>query len=196
LRRARTVLFSGLLLAAALSAAEEAKPHGEAGAVREDFWKVANFVLLAGALGYVIYKKGGPFFAGRTEALRRNLEEAARMNRDAEARYAEVERRLAGLGAEIERLKMAAREESEAEGRRVREEIQQGLSRVREQTGLEIVAAAKAAQQELRVYAADLAVSLAERRIRDRVTPDSEGVRLHAMIEDLERRSDAGAMAS
>ena len=191
MKRTLSLTFAALLIAVTLPAAEEAKNHAEGAEDHLLPWKVANFVLLAGALGYVIYKKGGPFFAARTVSIRRGLEDAARANRDAQERYAEVERRLASLGAEIETMKTKARQESAGEGERLRAESERALQKIREQVEQEIAASAKAARQELRAYAADLAVSLAESRIRERLTPDSEGALLGAMLKDLDRRSDA-----
>ncbi len=192
MKRALTLTFAALLFAAvSLTAAEKTKSEGESANLL--LWKVANFVLLAGGLGWVIYKKGGPFFAARTEAVRRDLESAARANREAQERYAAVERRLAKLGAEIENLKTQARAESGAEGERMRAESEQAFEKIRLQTEQDIASAAKAARQELRVYAADLAVGLAERRIRERLTPDSESALLGSMLKDLDRRSDGSA---
>ena len=187
MKRVLTMTFATLLVAVSLTAAEKAKSEGESD--RLLLWKVANFVLLAGALGYVIYKKGGPFFAARTESVRRDLEDSARANREAQARYAEVERRLGNLGAEIEKLKPQARAESAAEGERMRAESERAFLKIRQQMQQDIASAAKAARQELRVYAAELAVGLAERRIRERLTPDSETALLGAMLKDLDRRS-------
>ncbi len=188
MKRVLHLIFAALIVAVALPAAEEAKGREEDHLV---LWKVANFVLLAGGLGYVIYKKGGPFFAARGDGIRRGLEDAARANREAQERYAEMERRLANLGAEIEKLKTQAREESGAEGERMRGETERALQKVREQMEQDVANAAKAARHELRVYAAEMAISLAERRIRERLTPDSESALLGAMLKDLDRRSGA-----
>ncbi len=192
MKRFLTLTFAALLMAAALEAAGQPKnPEEESDRLLP--WKVANFALLAGGLGYVIYKKGGPFFAARTESIRRGLDDAARASREAQERYAEMERRLAGLGAEIEKMKTKTLDEAGAEAERMRAESERALQKIREQTEQEIAAGGKAARQELRAYAADLAVSLAERRIRERLTPDSESALLGAMLKDLERRSDAQA---
>jgi F0F1-type ATP synthase membrane subunit b/b' len=193
LKRALNLTFAALLVAVSLPAAEQARNQAEGSEDHLLPWKVANFALLAGALGYVIYKKGGPFFAARTVSIRWALDDAARASREAQERYAEVERRLASLGAEVENLKTKAREESGAEGERLRAESERAFQKIREQVEQEIAAAAKAARHELRVYAADLAVSLAERRIRERLTPDSESALLGAMLQDLDRRSNAQA---
>jgi len=192
LKRVLSLAFAMLLFAAvSLTAAEKAKSEGESANLL--LWKVANFALLAGGLGWVIYKKGGPFFAARTETVRRDLESAARANREAQERYAAVERRLANLGAEIEKLKTQARAESGAEGERMRAESERAFEKIRLQSEQDIASAAKAARHELRAYAADLAVGLAERRIRERLTPDSESALLGSMLKDLDRRSDGSA---
>jgi F-type H+-transporting ATPase subunit b len=179
-------------MAVTLQAAPEAKHAGEEGD-NLVLWKVANFALLAGGLGYVIYKKGGPFFAARGESIRRGLDDAARASREAQERYAEMERRLAHLGTEIEKLKAQARQESAAEAERMRAEAGLALQKIRTQVEQDVAALAKFGRQELRTYAAELAVSLAEKRIRERLTPDSESALLGAMLQDLDRRSDAQA---
>ncbi len=189
MKRVLTLTLAALLFAAALPAAEEAKgAEGEPDSLL--IWKIVNFALLAGALGYFIYKKGGPFFVARTESIRRGLDNAARATKEAQARYAEAEERLTNLAAEVEKLRTQARAESAAEGERMRAETERALLKIRQQSEQDIAAIAKAARQELRVYAAELAISLAERRIQERMTPDSEGALLGAMLKDLARRSE------
>jgi len=190
LRRVLNTIFAALLVTSALAAAPEAKGQAEAPDTLMP-WKVVNFAVLAVALGYLIYKKGGPFFAARGEGIRRGLEDAAKANREATARYAEMERRLANLGAEIEKLKERACQESGGEVERMRAQTARELQKISEQTEQDVGALAKAARQELRTYAAELAVSLAEKRIRERLTPDSEKALLGGMLRDLDRRSDA-----
>lgn len=51
-------------------------------------WKIANFVLLAAGLGYLLVKKGGPAFAERTREIRQGIDEAAKEKADADARAA------------------------------------------------------------------------------------------------------------
>jgi F-type H+-transporting ATPase subunit b len=162
----------------------------------ELLWKIVNFAILAGALGYFIRKKGVAFFAARTESIRRELDEAARLHREAQARYAEMEQRLANIGTEIESLRARAREESGAEGERARAEAQNDLRRIQARAEQEIAAAVKAARQELRVYSAELAVGLAEGKIRERLTPESESALVGFMLKDLETRTDASLRVS
>ena len=168
--------------------------HGGAGdSGNEILWKVANFAVLAGALGYFISKKASGFFASRTADIRRGIEEAWRLRKDAEARYAEIEQRLANIGAEIDGVRKQAGEESAAEGERVRAETGRDMKKIQVQAEQEITAAAKAARQELRAYAAGLAIELAEKKIREQLTPDSDNVLVEAMLHDLDQRANAPA---
>ena len=175
--------------AAAAPPQEAEKSHqAEAGADRVVLWKLANFLLLAGALGYLIYRKGGPFFAARSQEIRRSLEEAARLKREAEARYAEIEQRLAHVAVEIENLRSQAREESTAEAERVRRQIELDLKKIQVQAEQEISAAGKAARQELLAYSAELAVRLAADRLRERLSPEADNALVASVVAELEQR--------
>ena len=81
--------LSGSLLFAQ-HGAEGGQPAMEASS-NELLWKWANFAILVGALGYLVYKNAGAFFGSRTEAIRKGMEEADRLRQDAEARVAQME---------------------------------------------------------------------------------------------------------
>jgi F-type H+-transporting ATPase subunit b len=192
LKRFTFLVWIGLGIAVSAAMAAEHGGAGESG--NEILWKLANFVVLAGALGYLIYKKAGAFFASRTAEIRRGIEEAWRLRKDAEERYAEIEQRLANIGADIESLRKRAAQESAAESERVRAETSRDMKKIQTQAEQEIEAAAKAARQDLRAYGAALAVDLAEKRIRERLTPDSDSVLVDAMLHDLVHRANAPAV--
>ncbi|HWR49799.1 MAG TPA: ATP synthase F0 subunit B [Bryobacteraceae bacterium] len=175
--------------------AARGESHGEGGhggghsASNLGMWKWINFAILAGIIGYAFYKKGGAFFSGRTAEIRRDLDSSAKLREEAEARYADVERRLAKLGDEIAELKQRARTESEAEGHRLRQETERELAKIRSQAEQDIESTATAAQQDLRAYAASLAVALAERKIRERLTPETDAALVGGVAADIAQRS-------
>ena len=148
-------------------------------------WKWANFVVLAGGLGYLIGKNGGPFFAARSVKIRKDMTEAGDARKEAEARAAEVDRRLANLEAEIAVLHADSGKEEEAEtgrfGRHTAAEIVKTQARAEE----EIAAAGKAARLELKRYCAELAVGLAEQKIRARMTPETQDALVRGFVRDL-----------
>jgi F-type H+-transporting ATPase subunit b len=198
LKRFLAVISFTVLAAAAPALAAQPSEEGASGAAHHSEggdpelpWKVANFVVLAGGLGYLIYKKAGGFFLSRTAEIRQGLEDAARLKAEAEARYAAMEQRLAQLGAQVESLRAQAGQESKAEAERVRQETEREIAKVQAQSSQDIESAAKTARNELRAYAASLAVSLAERKIREQLTPDSDNTLLHAMLNDFDGRGGA-----
>jgi F-type H+-transporting ATPase subunit b len=137
----------------------------------QTYFKMANFVLLVGALGYLIGKNAGPFFNARTAEIQQGIAEATRMKADAEARAAETERRMANLKTELAELRASARAEMEKEGARLRQETEQTIAKIRTNAEQELASALTAARQELRAHAAQLAVDIAEKKIAGRVTP-------------------------
>ncbi|HOL70829.1 MAG TPA: hypothetical protein PLA43_05935 [Bryobacteraceae bacterium] len=181
----KRITVSILFFAVAALAAE----HGESGHAGSDtLWKLINFVILAAALGYFIYKKAGSFFAARSAAIQRELAEAAKFQADAEARYAEMEQRLKRLNAEVEELRRRAREESAVESARMRALTERGLKKIQEQAEQEIQAAANSARQQLRAYSAALAIELAAAKIEERLTPETDQMIVDAMIGEIGNR--------
>jgi len=148
-------------------------------------WKWANFLVLAGGLGYVIRKNAGPFFAARTLALRKDLSESERIREDAEARAAEVDRRLASLEAEIAGLRAESQREAQAETERLAAHSASEIAKIQAHAEREILSAGKAARTELKRYSARLAVELAEKKIRARITPVTEDALVRGFVRDL-----------
>jgi len=176
---------------------QEVEETGHArGETSMDLWKLANFGILMGIFAYAAYKKGGAYFRRRTESILRDLEASARMKREAEERYAEVEKRLAAVGTEIEMLREQAREESAAEGERVRAETRRELEKIRLQAEQDIASASKAAAQELREHAARLAISLAEQKIRAQLTPEADAALVAAAAAGMGSNQGREAVVS
>ncbi len=203
MRRFLPLLFGmGLLMAAPVAFAQEpASEHPGAKATQEkggheqksegeegglQGWKWLNFAILAGGLGYLAVKQGGPFFAGRAAQIRKDLVEAEALHKQSEARAAEVERKLANLGAEIAALREEATREAQAERERVAQATAAELVKIKDQSEQEIAAAGKAARMELRRYSAHLAVQLAGKQIRDKMTPVTENALIEEFVRDLE----------
>lgn len=180
-----------LLWTAPMGLAQDLPKSEHSGAAAEEepsaIWAWLNFAMLAGGLGYLGVKKGGPYFAARTLTIRKGIAEADQIRADAEKRAAEVDRKLASLQSDIEALRANAHNEQEAEAERIRQQTAAELERIREHAGREIEAAGKAARTELKRYAAQLAVDLAEQKIRRQMTPETQTVLVENFSRDLER---------
>ena len=165
-------------------AATEAKESAEHEMPNEIWWKWANFAILAGALGWLMVKYGGPFFNSRASGIREGIEEAHKVKVEAEAKAAEIERRIANLGVAIEALRKSSSDEIGAEAQRVKAETEQQLAKLQAHAEAEIASAAKTASQELKEHAANLAVKLAEGELKGRLgAPDQAGLVRHFIEE-------------
>jgi F-type H+-transporting ATPase subunit b len=154
-----------------------------------EMWKWANFAVLAAGLAYLIGKNAGPFFASRSRQIRKDMLEAADARKDAEARAAEVDRRLSNLEAEIATLRADAQREAESERQRLSAASVAEVEKIRVHAEQEIASAGKAARSELKRYSAELAIGLAEQKIRARMTPDSQDALVSGFVRDLDRPS-------
>jgi F-type H+-transporting ATPase subunit b len=162
---ARTfTLDRSLASARALQGEEEGKKEG-----RELLYKFINLALLVGALGFVLRKPLADFFAQRSASIRKGLEEGRKALEASQAQLKTVEEKLRHLEEEIAAFKASAGREMEAERQRLKlaaaEESEKILQAARAQTEV----AVRAARVELKSYAAEQAVGLAEEIIRRRL---------------------------
>jgi len=169
-------------------AQEPEKPSGkpESFAERHELeLKWANFLILAGALGYLIGKHGGPFFAERSGSIRKDMVESQQQRETAEAQAADVDRRLANLEKEIAALRGESQAEEQAENQRMAQHTATEIAKIQAHAEREIASAGKAARMELKRYSAQLAVELAEGKIRARMTPQTQDALVRGFVRDL-----------
>lgn len=151
-------------------------------------WKWINFAILVGVLGYLIGKRAPAFFKGRTADIQRDIREATERKEAADQRVAEMERRLASLGDEIEKIRRSAKEQMGHQGERIRQETAQQIARVQHTAEQDISAIAKHVTQELKAYSASLAVDLAEKRIRAQMNGESQNQLVNRFVHDLDSK--------
>ena len=150
-----------------------------------EIWKWANFLILAGGLGYLIGKNAGPFFAARSASIRQDMENSLAQRKDAEARAADVERRLANLEADLAALRAEGERDARAESERMERQTAAEIAKIQAHAEQEIASAGKAARMELKRHAADLAIELAGEKVRARMTPDSQDALVQGFVSNL-----------
>ncbi len=175
--------FATLLgLSAVLCLAEGGKASGG----NLQGWKWANFLLLVACLGYIIGKHAGPFFAARSQSISKDISESEQIRRDAEARAADVDRRLANLGVDIAALRAESQRQAQSETERLAAHAAAEIAKIQAFATREIAAAQKAARMDLRRYSGELAVELAEQKIRARMTPATQDHLVSGFVRDLQ----------
>jgi F-type H+-transporting ATPase subunit b len=143
------------------------------------FWlcMLLNFGVIAYFIFSLMRKKLPGFFKGRTEVISARIEQARKTSDEARQRLQQVEGRLSRLDAEVTEMRREAEDSARAEGKRIMAEAEEERRRIVASAEQEIAAAANSARRELKAYAAELAVDLAEKKIRVGQEADRELVR-------------------
>lgn len=184
-RRLPLFLLASFLFGSVICFAQE--KGGESGDTLV-VWRWANFAILAAGLAYLLAKNLPPFFSSRTSAIQREIAEAQKLKQESEQRAAAILQRISSLSADIEAFRVQSRAEMEREGERIREEGAAHIRKLNEQAQTEIESAGKTARRELRAYAADLALDLAGKRIRERLDANTEAILVERFVGDLKRQ--------
>jgi F-type H+-transporting ATPase subunit b len=135
----------------------------------ELIYKIINFAILVGGLGYILRKPLAEFFSSRSAAIQKSLEEGRKALEASQAQLKVVEEKLKGLEAEIAAFKASAIREMEAERQRMKQAGAEEAARILESARNQTTVAVRAAKLELKRYAAQKSVTLAEELIRTRL---------------------------
>ena len=136
--------------------------------------RLFNFAVLVGVLVYFLRTPIREYLQARSTQIREALVTAAEMRRTATAKLEEIQRQLASLPAELDALKKRGAEDIAAEETRIAETAKAERARLLEQTRREIDMRLRIARRELTEHAAELAVQVAEERIRRNITQDDQ----------------------
>jgi F-type H+-transporting ATPase subunit b len=147
--------------------------------------RIINLLLFVGALYFILRRPLAEAFRARREGIRQELM-CAQEERDAAlAKLEEVEGRLSGLDAEVEAIRAQAQREAAEERARIERATEADIRKLREQAQREIESASKAARAELRAYAAEQSVRLAEEMIRRDIRPEDDKRLINEYVEEL-----------
>jgi F-type H+-transporting ATPase subunit b len=159
-------------------------------------WQVLNFFIIAGVIGYLAVKQGGPLLSARSKEIRDGLAAGEKAKAEADARAKQVQAQLANLDREVAAMRTTAKEEREREADRIRRETQTEMSRIRVQAEHEVESAGKMARIEVQRVAAKMAVELAERKVRANMSPEIQAALLQGFVADLPRNDGAHSLSN
>ena len=148
-------------------------------------WKVFNLVVFTGLLIYVLRRPVGESLRTRREGIRQQLMRAQEERDAANAKLKEVDARLANLEGEVAAVRQQALREAAEEQERIKRSAEDDARKLREQAQREIESAGKVARQQLRRFAAEQSVRLAEEMIRRELRPEDDVRLLNGYVEDL-----------
>jgi F-type H+-transporting ATPase subunit b len=136
------------------------------------FCVIGNFAIITGVIFWAAKKNLPAVFRNRTASIQQAMAEARAASEDANRRLAEIESRLSRLDGEISQMRSAAEIDAAAEEERIKAATAEEMQKVIVSAEQEISAAAKNARRDLRAYAANLVVSMAEKQIKVDATTD------------------------
>lgn len=163
---------------------EEAE-HGSGAA---DFLgKVVNSLILFGGLTYLLYKPIKKFLGDKADEIGRSLKEADASRKDAEQRLGDVKIRTKKIAEEVQAIAETGMTEADRTKKTILETARKEAERVKNLTNQEIEMLIRAGTQDLREYAAELAISLARERIQKKIAPGDQSALIDKSIERLDR---------
>ena len=138
--------------------------------LKDFLWRLINIVVLL----FIIVKFAGKpfrdFFAGRRENLVKGVTEAQEAKAAAERAHQEYRDKLAGLEAELRQMEERSALEAEREQERIRLETEAFVAKLQQQARQMADQEVAGAKRELRREAAQLALEVAERLVRENVS--------------------------
>jgi F-type H+-transporting ATPase subunit b len=154
------------------SASETEGPHGQT--LLQTIAKVVNFAILGGVLVYFLKTPISSYLVTRSTQIRQDLVTAAELRSTAAAQLADIDRQLQALPAELEKLRVQGEQDVKAEQARIANAAANERERLIAQTHREIEARLRVAKRQLTEHAAELAIKIAEERIKRAITPDDQ----------------------
>lgn len=126
---------------------------------------VANFLVLAVLVGWLLVKTLPKTFRDRNTAIQRHLVNARTVTEEARARLSSVEDRLSKLDDQIAAIRAQAEKDSALDEQRIKAGVEAEKQKILAAAEQEITAATSLAQRQIQRYAAELAIDQAAHKL-------------------------------
>jgi F-type H+-transporting ATPase subunit b len=153
-------------------------------------WQILNLAILFAVLVYVGRGPIRSFFADRGTRIRSDLDEAAELLAQAEARYSQWQHKLIELDDELARIRADARRHAEQEREAILAEAQVAAERIHRDAVATVEQQLRRAQARLRAEAAEIATEIAEQILRERLDDDDRDRLMGELIARIEPGAD------
>jgi len=153
------------------------------------FWVAIAFLIFFAAL---IYVKVPALLAkqldARADRIRSELDEAQKLREDAQAMFADYQRRQRDALATAEEIVIKAKEDAEIIRKASEAELEASLTRRQELAEAKIHQAEEKALSEVQNIAVDVAIAAAEKLMTDNIKAKEAGTLIDQSIKDLGNR--------
>lgn len=174
LKVAGYTLFLILITVAVAIAAE----HGAEGAEHHGndwmnfFWRVVNFVAFLAIIWFAAGKKIIGFFSSRRYNIETELDELSKRKEEAEGKLADVERNIANVQSEREKIIEEFKAQGEALKATIIEKAEKQAEQIKRQAELTAEQEAKYAMESMRKELAELITQAAEQALEKKLTKE------------------------
>jgi F-type H+-transporting ATPase subunit b len=167
--------------------ADELSPEEQAALDRVGRWKIVNFSLFAIGLGYAWVKYSPRVFNARSADIQKAIKDATGLKIEADFRYSEIDRKMATLADAVKKLREEGALEMQREHERFSQQTQDEISHINRNVAAQTEAFQKEGADRVRRHAAQLALSLAERRLQERFASGEPPELLRDFVHLVER---------
>lgn len=185
--------FFGLrLLAFAALANEGAEEHTGGIPSSVIVFSSINLIIFLLLLGRFASRPIGDALKSRALAVRSGLDEAARLQQDAQQRFSDVEAKLIALGRQVEEMKRDAQSAADREAEVMSERADAEVIRLRDSAERTIREETMRATAAIRGEAATMAVALAKEMLKNEVTVEDQQSLAREFLALVEKEAHHG----
>jgi F-type H+-transporting ATPase subunit b len=146
-----------------------------------------NFLIVFGAIAYLIAKHGGAFFRGNAKAIAASIVEATATKAEADRELHEVETKIARIDEDVTQMREEARRNWAAESERLRASGVAEIEKINQAARAELTASERAAQQQVREIAASMAVDRAAALVSSMMNAEVRARMFQSFLSELGR---------
>ncbi len=168
-----TVMFMTIFVGVAVASGGE--HHADSGVLLKDFlYRVLNFAIVVGILWFFLAKPLKNGLSGRTKEIEKNLAEAKKAKEEAEAKFAEYDRKLTQATEEIAEISAAIQREGELEKEKIIQNAKAAAVKIEKDAEAAVNLEISRAKEQLQREAVQLAVGLAEQLLMNNFNKDDD----------------------
>ena len=149
------------------------------------FWKTVNVIILFAVLYWLLKKPVSKFLSDGIESVVSKFEKAKKEKEEALKLLKEAEKKSEEVKAEAERIVAYSKEVAEREKEQIIAEAKETASRIIRMADEEIEKEVYKAKEELKKFAAQKAVEMAEAKLKGSITPEVNRKLIESSLEKL-----------
>lgn len=150
------------------------------------YFSIINFVLFVGLMVFVLRKPAAAYLQARRAAFEAMLKDAQQARIDAEKKLANYETRMAHVEMEMAALKRLAQEDGERDRVEIVAQAKSYAAKMANDTERMIAQELRRSKELLKGTTIDLAIVIAERMLREQMTPAEHARLMKNYIQQLD----------